>query len=206
MTTVCGWRSCIVEIFNHLVEASASICPALNSFWHVWFLWVNDNINDDELGTLHRWAPISREEVDNVFRERQRKVKGTGHDRRWEENRKVTKGSRKCEVTARKKRRLSFLLKKAEAVVGHNLFGANWKNKKCVCYWLCLSGLSTQSTATQPDLFIYSFSHVYSSVMKSLLLPQTSWVALYRDTAWSFSKWVQTAPATKLCECECVCV
>lgn len=105
-----------------------------------------------------------------------------------------------------KKRRLSFLLKKAEAVVGHNLFGANWKNKKCVCCWLCLSGLSTQSTATQPDLFIYSFSHVYSSVMKSLLLPQTSWVALYRDTAWSFSKWVQTAPATKLCECECVCV
>ncbi len=80
------------------------------------------------------------------------------------------------------------------------------KTKMCVCVLLVSVWIvSSEHSDTARPLHL-QLSHVYSSLMKSLLLPQTSWVALYRETACSFSVWVQAAPDTTLGECVCVCV
>lgn len=59
--------------------------------------------------------------------------------------------------------------------------------------WIVSSGHSDKARP-----FHFKLSHVYSSLMKSFLLPQTSWVALYWDTACSFSMWVQPGLVTIL--------
>lgn len=123
--------------------------------------------------------------------------------RGWYKNGKVT------EKEASKRCLCSFSFKKHKYVcscIWTQPFEDNWKNKKSVCVLLMLSVwiVSSEHSDTARPLHL-QLSHVYSSLMKSLLLPQTSCVALYRDTACSFSMWVQAAPATTLCLCVCVC-
>lgn len=76
------------------------------------------------------------------------------------------------------------------AVFGHNLLRTTGKTRKVSVYVLLMLLVcwivSSEHSDTARPLHL-QLSHVYSSLMKSLLLPQTSCVALYRDTACSFS-------------------
>lgn len=59
----CMWRKKLYCWgFNHLVEASgSSVKTALCIYTVVWFLRLNDNIN--EMCAVHRWGLLSREEI-----------------------------------------------------------------------------------------------------------------------------------------------
>lgn len=120
----------------------------------------------------------------------------------WYNNGKVTEkeASKRCYVL--------FLLRSTSmcaAVFGHNLLRTTGKTRKVyVLLMLLVWIVSSEHSDTARPLHL-QLSHVYSSLMKSLLLPQTSCVALYRDTACSFSMRVQAAPAITLCLCVCVC-